>query len=105
MPLPALLPVSRIQERLRIIFPEGVTNRNYVTREIAAKTVFVCLYVGAIEGTERWLRPDQITRMTDAQSALTGDAEREAWQLTSLRPAAGHIEGRWYAANTREAHS
>ena len=102
MPLPTLLPFEKIQERLRIIFPEGVTNRNYVTREIAAKTVFVFLYAGAIDGAERWLRPDQVTRMTDAQSALTSDAEREAWQLASLRPAAGHIEGRWYAANTRE---
>ena len=36
MPLPALLPVSEIHERLRVIFPEGTPNRNYVTREIAA---------------------------------------------------------------------
>ena len=102
MPLPTLLPVPQIQERLRVIFPEGITNRNYVTREIAAKTVFVFLYVGAIDGTERWLRPDQITRMTDSQAALTTDEARQAWQQASMRPDAGHIEGRWYATNTRE---
>ena len=101
-PLPKMLGVSQIQERLRVIFPDGITNRNYVTREIAAKMVFVFLYVGAIDRTERWLRPDQITRMTDAQAALTNDEARQDWQQASMRPAAGHIEGRWYATNTRE---
>ena len=47
-------------------------NRNYVVREIAAKTVFVMLYIGAVEGAECWLRPDQVTRMTDAQAVLHG---------------------------------
>ena len=75
MPLPALPAVADIHERLQAIFPEGTANRNYVTREIAAKTVFVMLYVGAVEGAERWLRPDQVTRMTDAQSALAEDRE------------------------------
>ena len=102
MPMPAMLDVPQIQERLRVIFPHGITNRNYVTREIAAKTVFVLLYVGAIGGTERWLRPDQITRMTDAQAALTSDEARQAWQEASVRPDTGYIEGRWYATNTRE---
>ncbi len=102
MALQPLLPVPDIQERLRTIFPIGTPNRNYVTREIAAKTVFVMLYVGAVEGADRWLRPDQVTRMTDAQAGLTGNADREAWLNESMRPAAGYIEGRWYAANTRE---
>ena len=102
MPLPPLLPVPDIHQRLQSIFPSGTANRNYVTREIAAKTVFVMLYIGAVEGAERWLRPDQVTRMTDAQAALVEDASREAWLKESIRPAAGHIEGRWYAANTRE---
>ena len=69
MPLPLLLPVSDIHVRLQGIFPEGTANRNYVTREIAAKTIFVMLYVGAVGGTDRWLRPDQVTRMTDVQAA------------------------------------
>ena len=102
MPLPPLLAVTDIHERLQAIFPEGTANRNYVTREIAAKTVFVMLYVGAVEGTERWLRPDQVTRMTDSQAAMANDQDREAWLAESMRPATGYIEGRWYAANTRE---
>ena len=76
MPLPPLLQVPEIHQRLQTIFPGGTANRNYVTREIAAKTVFVMLYIGAVEGAERWLRPDQVTRMTDAQAALVEDASR-----------------------------
>ena len=102
MALPPLAPLPDIHERLRSIFPEGTANRNYVIREIAAKTMFVMLYIGAVEGAERWLRPDQVTRMTDAQASLQGNVERDAWQTLSMRPAAGNIEGRWYAANTRE---
>ena len=102
MPLPPLPAVSDIHERLQTIFPEGTAYRNYVTREIAAKTVFVMLYIGAVEGTECWLRPDQVTRMTDAQAALAEDQDREAWLAESMRPTAGYIEGQWYAANTRE---
>ena len=102
MPLLPLLAVTDIHERLQTIFPDGTANRNYVTREIAAKTVFVMLYIGAVEGAERWLRPDQVTRMTDVQAALAKDQDREAWLAESMRPAAGYIEGRWYAANTRE---
>ena len=52
MALPPLLTVSDIRERLQSIFPEGTANRNYVTREISAKTVFVMLYIGAVEGRE-----------------------------------------------------
>ena len=85
MPLPALLQVSEIQERLRLIFPQGTPNRNYVTREIAAKTIFVLLYSGAIDGAERWLRPEQVTRMTDAQAALTDDEAWESCLEASLR--------------------
>ena len=102
MSLPSLLAVSDIHERLEAIFPDGIANRNYLTREIAAKTVFVMLYIGAVEGTGRWLRPDQVTRMTDSQAPLAGDNDREAWLTNSMRPTAGDIEGRWYAANTRE---
>ena len=56
MPLPPLLQVPEIHQRLQTIFPGGTANRNYVTREIAAKTVFVTLYIGAVEGAERWIR-------------------------------------------------
>ena len=102
MALPALAPVTEIHERLQVIFPSGTANRNYVTREIAAKTVFVMVYIGAIEGSDHWIRPDQVTRMTDVQAESTSDANRIAWREESLQPAKGSIEGRWYAVNTRE---
>lgn len=102
MTLPALLPVPEIHERLEKIFPEGTAHRNFLIREMAAKTVFTMLYVGAVHGTECWLRPDQVTRMTDEQAASTGEKERTAWRETSLRPTSESIAGRWYAANTRE---
>ena len=61
MRFPPLLDVKEIQKRLFEIFPEGIPNRTYCIREMAAKTIFVMLYVGAIEGVHRFLRPDQIT--------------------------------------------
>lgn len=102
MGLPKLLPVPQVRDRLRAIFPDGTPFRNYVTRRMAARTVFVMLYTGAVEGSQRWLRPDQATRMTDAQARLTGAGARDAWSDRSMRPASGDIPGRWYAANTRE---
>lgn len=102
MALPTLLSVPEIHERLGMIFPEGTTHRNFLIREMAAKTVFTMLYVGAVHGSECWLRPDQVTRMTDEQAASTGEEERTAWREASLRPTNQSIGGRWYAANTRE---
>jgi hypothetical protein len=102
MALPPLLCVPEIQNRLQIIFPDGTANRNFVIREMSARTVFTMLYTGAIEGNDRWIRPDQVTRMTDAQALITDDQERQDWTDESMRSAAGNIEGRWYAANTRE---
>ncbi|MDE0680577.1 MAG: BsuBI/PstI family type II restriction endonuclease [Gammaproteobacteria bacterium] len=102
MTLPAILPVPEIHERLGTIFPEGTAHRNFLIREMAAKTVFTMLYVGAVHGTECWLRPDQVTRMTDDQAASIGEEDRIAWRDASLRPTNESIAGRWYAANTRE---
>ena len=76
MALPALLPVPKMRNRLQKVFPEGTPNRNNCTWEIAAKTVFVTLYVGAVEGADKWLRPDQVTRMTDKQANRTDNDER-----------------------------
>ena len=56
MRLPPLLAATDIHERLQTIFPEGTANRNYVTREIAAKTTFVMLFIGAVEGAIAGLR-------------------------------------------------
>lgn len=67
--LPPVPSLQTIIIRLPLIFPEGIEHRNYVIREMAAKTIFVMLYIDAVEGTGRWLRPDQVTKMTDLQAA------------------------------------
>jgi hypothetical protein len=101
--LPFLPLLQTISERLPLVFPEGTQHRNYVTREMAAKTVFVMFYIGAVEGTDRWLRPDQVTKMTDAQAKRVTETERLSWAEESLIPGRmKDVAGRWYAPNTRE---
>lgn len=101
--LPVVPSLQTIMNRLPLIFPEGIEHRSYVTREMAAKTIFVILYAGAVEGTDRWLRPDQVTKMTDEQAFKTSDAERLSWAEKSLVPGGmKDISGCWYAQNTRE---
>ena len=98
-------PVETIQERLRRIFPEGTPHRNYCVRDMAARTVFVMLYVGAIADEDRWIRPDQVTRMTDEQASKLDLDSRTEWREWSLRSKSkvGSIPGRWYSDNTRES--
>jgi hypothetical protein len=103
MTLPALSPWPVIHERLQEIFPEGTPNRNASVWEISARTIFVMLYVGAVEGRSVWLRPDQVTRMTDAQAASTSEAQRLEWAKASVKPSKSELPGRWYAVNTRES--
>lgn len=103
MNLPALSPWPEVHTRLQEIFPEGTPHRAQCVWEIAARTVFVMLYIGAVEDAEVWLRPDQVTRMTDAQAVLTSDADRFAWVEASIKPSKAEVPGRWYAANTRES--
>lgn len=103
MTLPPLSPWQEISARLPIIFPAGTPNRDRSIWDIAAKTIYVMLYVGAVEGRNYWLRPDQVSRMTDSQSVQTGDPERFAWAEASMKPGKGEIPGRWYAVNTRES--
>lgn len=102
MTLPLLPDVPIIQARLTRIFPEGTPNRNYCTRSIAARTVFVMLYVGAVEGTDTWLAPKQVTRMSDAQAALHDERERLAYATNSMRAGFRQLGARWYEDNTRE---
>jgi BsuBI/PstI restriction endonuclease C-terminus. len=102
-PLPPIVPARTILEWLPEVFAEGTPHRTYVVRELAANTLFVMLYIGAIEGTGRYMRPDQVTKMTDRQSECIGDEAREKWCRDSLTPGAMlDLQGRWYAANTRE---
>ena len=70
---------------------------------MSARTIFVMFYVGAIHGTGCWLRPDQVTKMTDAQATRTAEKDRLAWAELSLKPGKlKRIANNWYAANTRE---
>lgn len=101
--LPALLDWSAIHARLQDIFPEGSPNRAQSVWEISARTIFVMLYVWAVEGTGTWIRPDQVTRMTDAQATRTDSSSRTQWLDDSLKCSKGAVSGRWYAANTRES--
>jgi hypothetical protein len=79
MPLPPLLPLDEVHRRLQAIFPEGTPNRGYCTRKLAASTVFVALYVGAIEGTGIYFGPKHVYRMTDKQAARINDDSREVY--------------------------
>ncbi|WP_119392863.1 BsuBI/PstI family type II restriction endonuclease [Taklimakanibacter lacteus] len=103
MTLPALPALPELHKRLQMIFPEGSPNRANCTWEIAARTVFVMLYIGAVEGGGTWLRPDQVTRMTDKQAERVSDSQRLAWTGKSLTSSKGEIRSRWYAVNTRES--
>jgi hypothetical protein len=49
-PVPSL---ATVLERLPKVFPDGIENRNYCVREMAARTIWVMLYAGAIEGLDR----------------------------------------------------
>lgn len=103
MTLPALLSWKEIHARLPHIFPDGSANRDHSIWEISAKTIFVMLYAGAVEDAGRWVRPDQVTRMTDAQAGLVDDDARDAWSKVSMKPSKADVPGRWYAGNTRES--
>lgn len=70
---------------------------------LAWRTVFVLVYAGAVVGTSRWLRPSQVSRMTDDQARLATPAARAAWLRDSSTPGYEAGPGRWYAENTRES--
>lgn len=101
--LPALIPVESLVRWLSEIFPEGTPHRSYVVREMAAKTIFVMLYGGAVEGSNRWFRPAQATMMTDAQARAATAEERIKWTADSLIAGRlNHSARSWYAPNSRE---
>jgi uncharacterized membrane protein len=98
-----IIPWSEVHKRLQLIFPEGTPRHAACTREVAAKTVFVLLYLGAAEKAGVWMRPDQVTRMTDLQAATIDEPSRLAWRTESTRSSKRETPGRWYAVNTRES--
>jgi len=84
--LPPLPDIGEIHRRLQVVFPEGTPQRGYCTREMAARTIFVMLYIGAIEGAGLWMGPKHVYRMGDAQSARRTDAERQAYATAVEKP-------------------
>ncbi|UYO92960.1 BsuBI/PstI family type II restriction endonuclease [Pollutimonas sp. M17] len=103
MTWPAVPALSTVTERLPLIFPEGVENRQYCIRESTAKTVLTMIYCGAIHGSNRWIRPSQVVDMSDTQLALSSHAEREAWCVyMHSNKKKERSPKAWYAVNSRE---
>lgn len=100
--LPSLLDVEDIRARLQVIFPDGTPQRSKCTGLAAARTIYVMLYVGAIEGGE-WLAPKYVYRMGNSQAAKTSDAERAAYLKAVKKPGTPEPPDRWYRENTRES--
>lgn len=101
-PLPLYAPKALIAERLPQIFPEGIPNRNYCVRDLAASTIFAMLYVGAIEGSGIFLAPKHVYSMTDELAADADDAARRAYATDASKPGYRPPGTQWYADNTRE---
>lgn len=95
-------PRELVTERLPLIFPEGTPNRTYCVRDLAASTVFAALYIGAVEGTGRFLGPVHVYRMTAEQAARSDQADRDAYAQGVFRKGFQVAGTRWYADNTRE---
>jgi hypothetical protein len=100
--LPPLLDVDGIRARLQVVFPDGTPERTKCTGLAAARTIYVMLYVGAIEGGE-WLAPKYVYRMGNNQAAKTSDAERNAYLTAVKKPGTPEPADRWYRENTRES--
>ncbi len=102
MSLPSLLSIASIQARLQQIFPAGLDMRLNLVREMAAKTLYVFLYGGMIEGSGRCLRPSHVYFFTEEQAESLTDSDREHWLAHSLKSGFRPAGKRWYADTTRE---
>lgn len=100
--LPPLLLWQEIQLRLQTVFPEGFSNRNYLVRDQAARTVYVALYIGAVEGADVWLAPKHVYRMSDDQVKAEGDDARRAYARDVMKPGGRAPGQQWYADTSRE---
>lgn len=99
-PLPS---IAAIRERLASIFPEGLSDRNYLVREVAARIVFTMLYIDAVEGQGHKLAPVHVYRMSDAQAAIQADEQRVQYRDQIMGRSYKPIGTRWFADNSREA--
>lgn len=102
MSLPPYIDRESVQERLRLIFPEGTPNRGYCVRALSASTVFTMLYIGAVESAGRYVAPRHVYRMSDKQARKTELAARLAYSESASKPRFRPKGRAWYADNTRE---
>ncbi|WNZ59103.1 BsuBI/PstI family type II restriction endonuclease [Myxococcus sp. MxC21-1] len=100
--LPPYISRELVLARLQRIFPEGLPNRNYLVRDLAGATVFAMLYVGAVEGSGRYVAPKHVYRMGDEQAAMASDAARVEYGSEVQAPGFVPRGQSWYADNTRE---
>ncbi|PBQ32731.1 restriction endonuclease [Sphingobacteriaceae bacterium] len=100
--LPKYISHQEVVRRLPLVFPEGTPNRNYCTRELSASTIFTMLYIGAVEGLDRYLGPIHVYRMTEEQSLKSDLLSRNNYLSLALKKGAVIDGKRWYADNTRE---
>ncbi len=100
--LPPYATRDLVEERLPLIFPEGIPNRNYCIRRLSASTVFAMLYIGAIAGHDRYLGPIHVYRMSGEQASRNDGASRLAYATGVLKRTYVVPGDRWYADNTRE---
>src|ERR1700756_34697 len=100
--LPPYITRDQIAERLPPVFPEGTPNRSYCIRELAASAIFAALYIGAVEGSGRYLGPVHVYRMTAEQATRSDNADREKYAKGVLKKKFRIKGRRWYADNTRE---
>ena len=98
--LPPFTPWEVVADRLPRIFQEGTPNRNYCTNNAGVAVVFAMLYIGAVEGSERWMAPAHAYRMTDQQIQKTSDEDRLAYgrKVIGLNPPGNRV----YRDNSRE---
>lgn len=102
MTLPIIPARAIVQQRLRIVFPEGTQERQWCIRDAAVKTIRAMFYAGAIVGANRWLKPSQVVSMSDSQIANLDIAERERWYRLSSANRWPRPSDAWYAVNSRE---
>ena len=104
-PTPGLSPLVSVEEvrlRLGAIFPPSFPDRALLVGKMAARVVFVFLYGGFVEGTQRHLRPSAIYFFTADQARQTTDAARLDWLKTAFKPGFRPPGKRWYADTSRE---
>jgi hypothetical protein len=100
--LPPYVTRTLVHHRLQMIFPDGTPNRTYCVRLMAASTVFTMLYIGAVEGTDVFLAPKHVYRMTDEQAELEDAQARSDYCVAAVKARFSATGSRWYADNTRE---